>query len=264
MNVTVESTDANAENDQISLESEKVETPEVEASEEKQEESTTSEDVKPKKNTAKRRINELTKEKYEALQRQQELEAEVERLRGQTVIQQDAPPRLEEFQDEASYYEAVNNWNKEQIAKTEKERQAQAEQAQIQQEQIKKQVALQQKMVEAQEKYPDFLLKINNPELPPLEQLSPAAFEAVIESDSFADVANYLASNPDELYAFGSMSPVQAVKEVAKLEIKLSGTPKPQSNISPPSEVGGKASAAKSPADMTTEEFFQWRREAQR
>ena len=105
-----------------------------------------------------------------------------------------------------------------------------------------------------------FKLKLGDPMLPSLGQINQAAYQAVIQSDAMGDVAYYLANNPSEIYRFADLSPLQAVKEVAKIELTINGkqstaTPPPP----PPQKLGGQGKQQKSPKDMSTEEWIAWR-----
>lgn len=238
------------------------------------EDSTPSEEAqeKPKpKGGFQRRIEKLTREKYESQQELDAARAQLEMLQQQQIQQQvqntQSFPKLEEYgYDEGQYQQAVVAWNQQQEqAKYEAYQQQRHQQAQIAHQQ-QQAMAMREKVASAVEKHPDFLLKVQNPELPPLSEINKAAYDAVVGSDSFADIAYYLASNPAEIYRFSSLDPVSTLREVFKLEQKFER--QPQSSTAPPpappSKLSGVSEQAKDPRKMTTEEFIAWRNANQR
>jgi hypothetical protein len=245
------------------IETPEVETGEVETPEVGTEEPTPSED-EAKKGGIQKRINELTREKYEAKQEAELIRQQLNELQAaqqkQQIENNSQPPRLEDYTDDQSYYQAVQLWNQSQVEAIQKAQQESLQQQQAVEQQIKAQQALQAKMQAAVVKHPDFLMKINDPSLPSLQNINPAAFQAVVESDQFGEVAYYLANNPAELYNFGNLTPLQAVKEIAKLEIRLGSKPPSKTiPISPPSEVGGTASTTIDEDKLSTAEWIAMR-----
>jgi arylsulfatase A-like enzyme len=214
-----------------------------------------------------KRINELTREKYEARRQAEALQEQLNQFQAQQAQTQQFstdPPTLEECgYDEVQHKNAVRQWADSQFENYQNTLTQQAQQQQAMLEQQQAQVALQRKVAEAEEKYPGFTARVNSPELPPLQVINQAAYEAVVNSDNFADVANYLASNPAEVYAFQNLTPVQAVREITKLEIKLSSKPSPSTEQVPtPSEVGGTAESVKDRSKMSTADWMKWRNDS--
>lgn len=228
------------------------------------------EQEKPKRRSrAEERINALTKEKYDAqkqaehFQRQmQEMQQYLAQLQQPQFSPDQAFPTLEQYgYDEQQYQRAVMQWNQAQTQR-QQEQQEQQRRAYEQQQARQREVnTLQQAMMRGQEKYPDFIVKVNDPNLPPLRELNQAAYQAIMESESGVDVAYYLANNPQEVYAFASMSPVQAIRKVAQLEARLTAKPAAPRNVppAPPSKAKGAAEAVKDPSRMSTAEWMEWR-----
>ena len=225
---------------------------------------------KPKRRSrAEERINTLTREKYEAAKKAENLRQQVEQLHQylQSVTQQQpqqtsAIPRLEDFDyDTDKHAQAVNAWHQEQIAGMQRQQQEAQQQAYLQQQQAAELQRVQAKLAEGAQKYPDFQAKVNDPSLPSLVDVNPAAFQAVMESELGADVAYYLASNPTEVYGFSQMNPVQAIRKVAQIEQMLSakGGPAGKPPPKPPTKLKGNSEAVRNPADMSTEEYIAWR-----
>lgn len=230
---------------------------------------------KPKKGGFQKRIDELTRQRYEEQQARQEAEqrlAEYEKRltelqTTQQMSQYDATkPTLEQFDyDHEAYENAYQEWVKTGIEREREAQTAAQKQAEEYQAKLNKQAEIQRKMAQAQEQYPDFMVKVNDPSLPSLAQINPAAYDALIESDQLGEVSYYLANNPSKVYEFSSMSPVQAVKEIARLEDKLSAKAKSVTQApEPATSVKGKTEAVKDPQKMTTEEWMAWRKQSMR
>ena len=193
------------------------------------------------------RIDQLTREKYEALRKAQEYEARLQQLEQQLqqVMPQQEPlvddlelppmPTIDQFDyDDAAYQAAMKQWADLRAAKAQEKIQQQLQQQQQMEALRQQQIQLMRKVEEAQSKYPDFVQRINDPSLPNLQQVNPAAYEAVVNSDAFADVAYYIASNPAEAYELATLSPVEAVKKVAFIEAKFKGQKNAGNNAAPP------------------------------
>lgn len=216
---------------------------------------------KRKKGGVQKRIDELTREKYE-LAAKLEAQERLLRERQEALTQRehaDTRPTLEQFgYDEAAYSNALQEWmtagyQRQQEAYQQQQRLVQQQAAQMQFERD-----MQTKLAKAQEKYPDFNEAINSPGLPQLGSVNPAAFQAIVNSDSMADVAMHLARNPDAAHKLAGLDPVNAIKEVARLEVMLS-RPAPNPKPQPPSKVVGRNDVGVSPEEMTPDEYRQWR-----
>jgi len=232
-----------------------------------QEEPATPDDVeKPKRRSrAEERINALTKEKYDAQRQAEEYQRQLAEYQRQ-LQQQQAPqpedmPKLSDFDyDEGRYQQAVQAWAGQKQQSFYENLQRQQQDLQTQAEQQRQAQVLQQKVSAGVQKYPDFQAKVFDPNLPPLRDVNPAAFQAVIESDVAEDVAYYLASNPQEVYSFASLTPIQAVRKVAQIEGRLGQKPTSRSvPPKPPTRVSGNSEAVKDPTKMSTDEFMAWR-----
>lgn len=241
---------------------EEVENEEVEATTTSEDEQ---EDERQKMGGVQKRFKELTRKNYEAQQQNQALQEQLAAIQQQQQKAQidqslNAPmPTLADYgYDEAAYSQAIQQWNAQQIQAFQEGQEKATQAQQAQQQQVKEAQAIQAKMTAAVEKYPDFYAVITNPELPSLQDINPAAYQAIVDSDQFADVAVHVAKNPELIYGFGSMSPVQAIKEVARLEMKLSAPPKVPTKQAPPppTELEGNAAAYKNMSDLSTEEWM--------
>lgn len=219
---------------------------------------------KQKLSGVQKRINELTRQRYEEEEKRKALEAEVQQLREQQfkTTHESGKPTLEQFDyDQDAYQEAVLKWAQDGVQREQEAKlQAEKERQEFQQ-QIQKAQALREKVTKAIEKYPDYLDVVENPDVPSLGKLNQAAYEALMESEAMADVSYYLAKNPHEVYEFQSMSPSQAIRKIVSIEQRFK-KPKTSNAPPPPTSVGGKASATVDPSKMTTEEWMEWRRQS--
>lgn len=260
----------------VEVETEQVETPEgelaeVETSDEEEEAATSESDSEPEKpkrrSRAEERINALTREKYEAQKQAEALQSQLQQIQEQIYqrqavenVGQDMPTLAQFDYNEEAYQQAIQQWSQKQVQTYQQTLEQQRQQAEQYKQAQAEQQKLQQAVAEGQAKYPDFMTKVFDPNLPSLRDMNPYAFQAVMESEAGVDVAYYLANNPQEVYAFASMNPVQAIKHVARLEAQFAEKPKAKAPLSkPPTKVSGSAEAVKDPANMTTEEFMQWR-----
>lgn len=226
----------------------------------------TEDEERPKRRSrAEERINALTKEKYDAQKRAEAAEQRMTQIE-QYFQQQQAPvdlsmmPKLSDFDyDENRYNQAIAQWHAGQRQSWEQEQQERQQQAALHQQELQRQAALQAKVAAGVEKYPDFMQKVFDPNLPRLADVSPAAFEAVLDSDQAPEVAYYLANNPQEVYGFASLTPIQAIRKVAQIEAKFGEKRKPNVPPPPPSRVSGNSEAVQDPQKMSTSEWMEWR-----
>lgn len=252
--------------DAVAEEAPVTEEPEQEVSTEEQSATPeASEEPKPRRNRAEERIHALTKEKYDAQRQTQALQQQIAELQ-QYVQQQQQPtvvddiPKLQDFDyDENKYQQALAQWSQSQRTQWEKEQQEREQQAAMQQKAMQRQATLQQTVAKGVEKYPDFALKVFDRNLPSLADVSPVAFEAMMDSEAGADIAYHLASNPQEVYAFDGISPTQAIRKMVQLEAKFQKKQAPNVPPPPPSRVSGNSEAAENLQDLSTAEWIERR-----
>lgn len=255
------------EQDQEALNEQSVET-EVDTSEETETSGEEGTEDKPKKKGGfQRKIDALEREKFERDRQIAELQSRLETITRQQPAEQpvDDMPRLADFgYDEDQYRAALHNWHQNKVTGLQDQQRQQQEQQKAYAEAIRQQQVLQEKMQKGVEKYPDFIQKVNDGNLPPFDRVNPLAFRMILESDVGEDMAYYLANRPQEYYRLGQMAnnQVQTVREMTLLEAKLKAAPPKQVKIppKPPSTVAsGSSEAIKDPEKMTTEEWLAWR-----
>lgn len=180
---------------------------------------------KPKaKGGFQRKIDKLTRERYQLEGRLQELERQLvgkpaEQPAKEVTPANDGKPKLEQFENLEDYTEALVDWKTEQRAQR-----AQAE-------------SWAEKSDAARDKYEDFDDVLANREL----KLSAAMQAVIFDSPHGADLAYELGKNPREAERIYKLSPVAAARELLKIEAKFTEPQKPTPEKKP------KASAAPEP-----------------
>jgi hypothetical protein len=222
-----------------------------------------------------KRIDELTRARYEAEERGK---AEADHWRQQAMMaaqQLEAakgaanPPKLEQYPSIEEFTAAVAKHEAEKVGASYRD---QFQQSQWQAEQARQQAAQQavaqqqyqrvveSKIQEAVKKYPDFVETVTSPELPGMQ--GTPAFQAVLESEHGAEVMYYLGKNPMRAHQIMALSPIGQIREIGRLEAAVStgkmvsSAPPPAANVNTASATPGK----KDPSKMTYAEFVDWRR----
>ena len=125
-------------------------------------------------------------------------------------------PVPSQFQDYESYIEAVAEWKADQKLKrsapNRKRNSANVKHRNAQARYSKNSAAQRRNM------------RISEVALDPSVPITQHMAEAIADSDMGGDVAYYLGTHRDEAHRIASLSPVQQVRELTKLETKLSAT----------------------------------------
>lgn len=147
------------------------------------------------------------------------------------------PPKREAFASDEDYALALVDYRTEvKASQLFEKREKAAREAQERAERQRVEQAYQQRVEAAQSKYDDFEDVAFNPELP----ITDAMAQAIQLSEQGPDIAYYLGKNLEEAKRIASLPPLLAVKELGKLEAKLSApTPakKPSSAPAPISPI---------------------------
>lgn len=171
-----------------------------------------------------------------------------------------AEPALDAFEDWDAYNRAMVRWEAGRLLA---ERDYQAEQTKAK---TAKQTVLDghaARMEAATAKYEDMDEVFA---LAPAISFNNTTWDAIIESDQSADIAYHLAKNPQEAERIVSLSPVQQIKEIARLEDKFKGASAPVKRVSqapkPVNPVGDAGEApAVDPDKMSDDEWLKFERE---
>lgn len=91
--------------------------------------------------------------------------------------------------------------------------------------------------------------------------LTDTMLDAVLESEVGVDLGHFLLSNPKEAARIAKLPQTVQVRELAKIETKLSSAPAPSKAPEPITPTGASASPSKSRKDMSDEE---WMRDRER
>ena len=191
----------------------------------------------PAKDKLQERFDRITREKYDALRRADQLEYEVQRLREQTQAKAEpvAPvttPTLESVGGDWDKYQAAIV----EFAKAEAKAAAQAEfQTHLKQQAEKAKASeFDKRQAEFAATTPDYWEKVGDPSI----RGSEAVKAAITESDVGAQLSYYLATHRDELAEINAMSARAADRQLWRIEEKLlaekTKPPKPPVSQAPP------------------------------
>ena len=208
-------------------------------------------------------INRLTRQRGEAERRAIRAEAELEALRkvqqpppAQTI----APPKQSDFASYDEYVKALAEQHARKVAGEAVQGivgQFEQQNAQRQAEQARDSF-LREATTQAKAANIDFEDVWDT--LTSAPNLSEPVAVALFESDNKALVAQHLAENPDELERLSFLSPVQAVRELAKLDLQMAKPgPRTTKAPAPVGTVRGSATPTEDPRRMSMDDYAKWR-----
>jgi hypothetical protein len=135
-------------------------------------------------------------------------------------------PDPKKFETLDEYLEALSDYKVGVALKQERERVAKEQQESLQARRVaEERQQWNTRVGEARKKHADFDTVALNPDLPIIE--GSAADWWVMNSEHGAEVLYHYGQHPDQLEALNQLSPVEAARELAKLEISLLAPPKP-------------------------------------
>ncbi len=177
-----------------------------------------------------KRINELTREKYESLRRAEAAEARLATLeqqfqaRTQPQVTQPTPqgrPTLEQFGfDQDAYEEARDAWV---ISQAKRSWTEEAQQADVQRKTQEKLGKFEQRIAKFEAEQPGAWETVMKSPVQPSQIMR----EAVAESEIGPKVAHYLALNLDEAFAITQLAPLAQAVAMGRIEAKLQQAPAP-------------------------------------
>lgn len=197
----------------------------------------------------KKRIDKVTRQKYEAIAEANRLKAEIEALKAQTAPKQ-IEPQMQDFDTFDDYTNALAEY------KYNQKTQAQAQQYNQQAQAQKVAQEWQSKVEKVRAVAPDFDVVFNN--VASIE-FAPMALEAVAEHPKGAEIAYMLGKDVGEAYRIAALPPYQQLMAIGELAAKTN-VPKPKTVSSAPAPikpVTGGASSNTPPTDM--DEWIKWR-----
>jgi len=197
----------------------------------------------------KKRIDKVTRQKYEAIAESNRLKAELEQLRAQIAPKQEAPD-ISQFDTLDDYVEAVAEYKYQHNMLSEQEKNVERA--------IEQRVAREwtAKVDKVRSVAPDFDEAFNN--VASIE-FAPMALEAVAQHPKGAEIAYMLGKNVSEAYRIAALSPTQQLLAIGEIAAKTN-VPKPKTVSTAPAPVkpvSGGASNSAPPADM--DEWVKWR-----
>lgn len=234
----------------------------------------------------KKRFAELTGAKREAQAEATGLRDEVETLKAKLAELEGgkppvpaapadavgAKPRFEDFESVEEYEAANTEWLTKTVqARVKQEQDAEFRQAQAQRTEAERVQKFEARKFEVFEsgvtKYGDaFEAVFKTPEQGGIP-VSQVMADAILDEASAPDVLQYLALKPEEAKRIFGLSPLQQVKEITKIQIKVETEAK-KPNITkappPPNPVGSRSTVSKDPKSMSMEEYAKYRDEQDR
>lgn len=190
--------------------------------------------------------------------RQSEAEARARAYRLVAAAKGEREPKRDDFDDPDEYIAAKAAWNGSQAVTRREQEAAQEELQRIEREQ---QHAVYggwvEQVEEARSRYQDFDKVVFDQTAPISEGLA----SLLMTSDMGADIAYHLASNRAEAKRLSELPPVEAAREIGRLEARLT-TPQPKSETAappPPRPVSGRGAPERDPAKMSMDEYRKWR-----
>lgn len=132
------------------------------------------------------------------------------------TIDTSAKPRAEDFKSEGEYLEALTDWKVDQRLKA---KEADNAKASIQTEQQRMISAHAERINAFKAKTPDFDEVIADAD--PLVAMSPAMEQMIVTSELGPEVLYHLCKNPAEANRIAKLRPIDAAKEIGKIELRL-------------------------------------------
>lgn len=213
----------------------------------------------PKKGGVQKRIDELTRKAHEA-----EREAAFWReqaAKSQAPSTDAAKPARDDFATDADYFEALADWKAEQkVSEFRKQQQAEALNKAEQNQTATRFELYQERVAASLEAIPDYAEVVGASDVP----AAPHVLESILDSDSGPQLAYHLAKNPELAEQLNVMTPVQAAREIGRLEARLA---QPKAETTPPKRTtnapapitpvrGSNGKFTKSPDQMTDAEWY--------
>lgn len=202
-------------------------------------------------------------DKTAAEQRAEKAERELQALKAPKSGPATGEPKPGDFKTNAEYIDAMVDWKFQKKEQDEQTRRHEAEQAKAQAEFIDRLNAVRKEI-------PDFDEVTGEADI----DVVPHVASYIAESPLGPKLGYHFAKNPDELERIQKLSPIRAIAELGKLEIKLEKKPEPETvKAEPKAEVSkapspitpidasSKAVVQKDPAKMTLQELREYDRQ---
>lgn len=222
-----------------------------------------------------KRLDELTREKYEERRRAEKLEALLEQQarmlqsvmdrNGQAQGTADGPPDPDDYSAgrfDPQYIEALTDYKARHAAQGYLEQQRREQERQAQEAKAEQtRAAIQRQEREFAKRYPDY----NETRAFLLADERIASHQgigaAIMDSDNAPALLYHLGKNPDVAYRIADMDPVRAARELGRIEAQIARPPAPRPVSQAPAPVGTMPSGGGPPpnADLTkARDFKEW------
>lgn len=243
--------------------------PEGEAKEaQDSEKSDDTEQQEQKKSRFQRRLERQKEGRIRAETEARMLREQLEALKGQRQQPQESgEPKRESFESYEEFIEAKATFKAEQKARElieaerkQSQQQGERERSAASQEKIAQRwTTVEQEFAKTHKDYEAVVTPFVEDDL---GTFSEVARRAIVESDLGPQVLYHLAQNPEDADRLANMSPTQQVKELGKLELKLSVPAKDKSKAPPPPshERGNRNAANGYSENMSDAEYREWRK----
>jgi hypothetical protein len=208
-----------------------------------------------------KRIDEITRQKYEAINERDLLKKEREELAAKLAEfenQKKPDPTLESFDyDEDAYNQALIDQRAEAAARKilEQER-TQQTQAQEQAKVLEQVKAFSEKESKFAQEIQDYDQVAKNPNLP----INDVMADIIRTSDNGPALAYHLGKNPHEAYRISQLPPMQAQRELLNIEHNFTKPASISTTPEPVPDIGGNDIPIKDMDDLPTDEWMKRRR----
>lgn len=220
-----------------------------------------------------KRIDELTRDKYEArrmAEQQMEINKQLltqlqalqqpKQQEQPQVPQQNTPPDQSQYQTYEDYVMALSEWKAEQTVAKQIESYQKKQQEMITQRQQEIDAQTQgqtfvEKTAQAQTKYPDFVQVVSNPQLP----ITPSIIKYMNGAENTADIAYYLGKNPEVAMAIAQKSPDAQEIIIRQIDLHMKTQQKVTQAPDPINPLNGGQGAANDLSKVPMEDFFKIR-----
>lgn len=214
---------------------------------------TAASEEKPKVDAVQRRIDKLTREKYQSRAEVEMLRRQLEEAKARPEPRQETQakgePRLEQFSNFEDYIAARDSFLERKFEEKLTARERQDQEARRQNESAKASESWNNRLNDIRKEVPDYDDVIEAADVP----VSHAMAQAITESELGPRVALYLANHPAEADAMLNLSTSATLRAIGRIEAKIeagsgknkiSGAPKPIKPVS-----GSGAGASNGPSD---------------
>ncbi len=216
--------------------------------------------IEPKKSKVQERIDQITKEKWEARREAEHwknLATKAEPSRVEVPSDRPKPPLEVDFSDTEEYRKARVEYEDKVDAWRERGKRSQEIQFRQKQEHEENLAKYNLNAERMRVKYQDFDETVNSP------VFTPELSVEILASEYAPEIGYYLAKNPAEAQRISSLSPNTIAREIGRLESKftegksklISGAPKPLTTVT------GNDITPKDPSKMSTEEWMIWEKQ---